>query len=356
MRKNFTFFFMAIVSIAFGQTIPQYYNNVDFNQPQEIIKQQLTYLITTTHHEQGYNTVWSTLDNADEDPDNPNNVLLIYGYDNIPASKTERSRAKTKKNNVGGTRTDKWEREHVFAKSLASPVLIGSGNRVDAGSDAHNLRAIDSNWNATRNNNIYEDAQGYARKLQSGNWYPGDEWKGDVARIIMYMYVRWGTRTLPNNIGAGGSPVFQVPDMPDMFLKWNREDPPSAFEIRRNNEIWKVQANRNPFIDNPYLATIVWGGEHAQDTWGLSSTLSVDDFFSTMSEPTIYPSVVSPGENITISKPSNHIQVYSMTGGLVYSFEKSSKEFRAPTHTGVYIVRFLTDENNKVISKKFIVK
>lgn len=356
MKKFFITVILGVAGVVHSQVIPQYYNNIDFRLPKSVVKQQLTYLITLTHQEKGYNTVWSTLDTADQDPDNPDNVLLIYGYDQIPGSKTERSRAKTKKNNTGGTRTDKWEREHVFAKSLASPVLIGTGNTVNAGSDAHNLRAIDCNWNATRNNNIFEDAQGYARKLTSGNWYPGDEWKGDVARIIMYMYVRYGARTLPTAIGAGGSLNYHIPDMPDLFLKWNREDPPSAFEVRRNNTIFDVQQNRNPFIDNPYLATIVWGGDNAQDTWNLSATLNTLEFNPTFSEPLIYPAYVNPAEPVTISKRSHQIQVFSAEGRLVYTCEGSTTTFPAPNQSGIYIVKFLTDENNKAVSKKFIVK
>jgi endonuclease I len=53
----------------------------------------------------------------------------------------------------------------------------------------------------------------------------------------------------------------------ELFLKWNREDPVSAFELQRNTVIEGAQGNRNPFIDNPYLATLIWGGEAAENTW-----------------------------------------------------------------------------------------
>jgi endonuclease I len=53
----------------------------------------------------------------------------------------------------------------------------------------------------------------------------------------------------------------------EMFLSWNIEDPVSAFEINRNNVIENAQGNRNPFIDNPYLVTLTWGGENAQNKW-----------------------------------------------------------------------------------------
>ena len=53
----------------------------------------------------------------------------------------------------------------------------------------------------------------------------------------------------------------------ELFLKWNAEDPVSTFEIDRNNKIEKIQGNRNPFIDNPFLATLVWGGPQAANSW-----------------------------------------------------------------------------------------
>jgi len=54
----------------------------------------------------------------------------------------------------------------------------------------------------------------------------------------------------------------------ELFLKWNAEDPVSDFEIQRNEIIYAAQGNRNPFIDNPYIATIIWGGDvAAENKW-----------------------------------------------------------------------------------------
>jgi endonuclease I len=52
-----------------------------------------------------------------------------------------------------------------------------------------------------------------------------------------------------------------------LFLKWNIEDPVSDFERQRNEVIASAQGNRNPFIDNPYLATMIWGGDAAENFW-----------------------------------------------------------------------------------------
>lgn len=353
MKKLIYFLSLSFIGVS-GQQIPQYYNDIDFNQPKEIVKQQIALLITKTHSEKGYNLVWDILDRADEDPENKDNVLLIYGYSDEPGSRQERSRAKTKKGKGGPTK-DKWNREHVFAKSLGTPKLIGKGKTIDAGSDAHNLRAADVAWNSTRNNRIFEDAQGVSRKLQSGNWYPGDEWKGDVARIIMYMYLRYGTRTEPNVIGAGGSDIYKIPDMPDVFLKWNMEDPVSDFEKRRNQEIYYYQTNRNPFIDNPYLATIIWGGDKAEDTWGISvdSAVPKNDINKDV-EFKIYPTLATSGEDITITEEVSSVEVYNMVGQLIHNYY-DVKTFNAPKQSGVYIVRMIKKGNYKPIVRKIIV-
>ena len=89
----------------------------------------------------------------------------------------------------------------------------------------------------------------------------------------MYMYLRYDDRTLPSNVGIGSN--SDTPDdMIDLFLQWNVEDPVSDIEIARNeyhenNSNYAAQGNRNPFIDNPYLATRIWGGNSADDSWGI---------------------------------------------------------------------------------------
>jgi chitodextrinase len=170
----------------------------------------------------------------------------------------------------------------VFSKSLANPVLIGVGSSRGPGSDAHNLRPADRTRNSTRNNFKFASGQGNSDRSsvtyvgpqgpETRGWYPGDEWKGDVARMMMYMYLRYGEQCLPTAVGVG-SKQFTADDMIDLFLQWNVEDPVSEFEKGRNTYHENTtntyaQGNRNPFIDNPYLATRIWGGESAEDLWG----------------------------------------------------------------------------------------
>jgi chitodextrinase len=85
------------------------------------------------------------------------------------------------------------------------------------------------------------------------------------------MYVRYGSQCLPTGVAVGNNSLTPD-DMVDLFLKWNVEDPVSDLEKVRNpyhetNITTYGQGNRNPFIDNPYLATRIWGGNSAEDRW-----------------------------------------------------------------------------------------
>jgi len=251
MKLKVSFFASIISLVGFAQSAPSYYSGVNFNKTKNELKSELATLITTTHTKTiSYSELQTLLKSSDVDPQNPSNLLLIYGSQ---ASGThQRSRA------INGS----WNREHVYAKSKGTPNLGTSG----PGADGHHLRPADNTLNSTRGSLLFDDGTGAtAYKTSRGGWYPGEEWKGDVARILMYMYVRYNTRCLPLNITM--NPATYSSDFPDILLKWNVEDPVSDFERQRNNVVANTQKNRNPFIDNPYLATVIWGGPAAQNTW-----------------------------------------------------------------------------------------
>ena len=102
----------------------------------------------------------------------------------------------------------------------------------------------------------------------------------------MYMFVRYQNQCEPGNVGVGTQLYSPNGDMPDIFLEWNVSDPVSEFEELRNDEISNVQGNRNPFIDNPYLATLIWDGPIAEDKWP-SVNSSEDGVFNK-----IYPKII----------------------------------------------------------------
>jgi len=289
LLKQFTRFCIAVFAFSLSAQVPSYYSTIDFNQSSNDLKQDLSQLITTTHvNEIPYTSTsvdtWDVLKIADLNPNNSQDVLLVYGYDDTDNdSQTDRTRSVNSNCTSSGC-IGLWNREHVYARSLANPSL--DTNYPSAGTDAHNLRASDGQMNSSRSNRVFSEANGIATITAQGHFYPGDEWKGDIARIIMYMYLRYPNQCLANNIASGTNNFH--PDMPDVFLEWNVEDPVSSFEVQRNNTIASVQGNRNPFIDNPYIATLIWGGTAAADTW---QALSQQEY--QVKPIVIYPTVTS---------------------------------------------------------------
>ncbi|MFL0093369.1 endonuclease [Tenacibaculum maritimum] len=250
------------ISLSVFSQVPSYYNDVNIKLTGHQLKDALATKIISTHTTVLSYTpeVWVALKEADADPTNNDNVVLIYGWETTN-NNTDITDDRTRFKEDHGSGRGVWNREHVYSKSLANPNL----GTIGAGADAHNLRPADAQRNSSRNNRKFATGNGSSSYITSeGNWYPGDEWKGDVARMIMYMYLRYGDQTLPTGVCVG-NPIATDPNMIDLLLQWNTEDPVSNIEKQRNPVLERMQGNRNPFIDNPNFATQIWGGPIAQN-------------------------------------------------------------------------------------------
>lgn len=305
------FFVLPFFGVA---QIPAYYSSVDFSQTGNNLKNQLTTLITNTHTTflpytaSGTTDTWDALSLTDLNPNNTNNVLLVYGWNDTDTDITnDYSRDKNAQCHTSSC-YGLWQREHVFPRSLGTPNL---GFDL-AGSDAHNLRAVDADRNSARSNRMFGAAPSSVASyvlVPSGSWYPGDEWRGDIARMIMYMYVRYPTQCAPTDVGDGSTSYSNFGDMPNLFLDWNAQDPVSPYEINRNNVLQNLQGNRNPFIDNPYLATIIWNGPQATDSWGVLANLQY-----TLAEIVVYPTVTNG--LVFLNNPDSKTYQYQLYNGL----------------------------------------
>ncbi|WP_374988626.1 endonuclease [Priestia megaterium] len=202
------------------------------------------------HTELSYSAVWEALKRTDEDPANANNVILLY---------TGRSQAKS--TNGGGV--DDWNREHVWAKSHGD-----FGTAMGPGTDLHHLRPTDVSVNSTRGNLDFdnggtEHSEALGNYFDSDSWEPRDEVKGDVARMLFYMAVRYEGDVsdepdleLNNTVNNGTAPYH---GKLSVLLQWNAHDPVDDRERRRNDIIYSdYQHNRNPFIDHPEWVNEIW--------------------------------------------------------------------------------------------------
>ncbi|SBT52530.1 endonuclease [Micromonospora auratinigra] len=197
-----------------------------------------------------YDQVWEALKDTDQDPANPANVILLY---------TGRSQSKT--SNGGGV--DDWNREHVWAKSHGD---FGTAN--GPGTDVHHLRPEDVSVNSLRGNKDFDSggsavAEAPGCYTDADSFEPRNAVKGDVARMILYMAIRYeGDDGWPNlepndSVTNGTAPYL---GRISKLLAWNELDPPDAFEQRRNQRIYeRWQGNRNPFVDHPEWARAIWG-------------------------------------------------------------------------------------------------
>ncbi|MET8534054.1 endonuclease [Streptomyces sp. NPDC005065] len=194
-----------------------------------------------------YSQVWDALKNTDQDPANSSDVILLY---------TGRSESKSDNGGAVG----QWNREHVWAKSHGD---FGTST----GPDIHHLRPEDVTVNSIRGNKDFDNG-GTAVSGAAGNYTdsdsfePRDAVKGDVARMILYMAVRYeGDDAFadlePNDQVDNGS----APNIGRLSVlkQWSQEDPPDSFEERRNDVIFdQYQHNRNPFIDHPEWVEAIW--------------------------------------------------------------------------------------------------
>ena len=152
-----------------------------------------------------------------------------------------------------------WNREHVWPQSL------GGGNTSGGGADLHHVRPSDASVNSSRGNKKYGDvnggnkttgnnpAKGYLGGYSNATYFePLDNVKGDVARICLYVYVRWGS-----NWGADS--ITEVFQSVDVLLEWMALDPVDTWEMGRNEVVEKIQGNRNVFIDYPEFAWLLFG-------------------------------------------------------------------------------------------------
>ena len=237
MKKLLILIFITSFSVSFSQE--QYYNDVDLTLAGAELKDALASKIIATHTKLEYSSVWNATKTTDENPANTSEVILFYGWENGADQDETNDRTRNKNlQDSGNGATFVWNREHVFPKSLANPIL--DITVPGPATDAHHLRAADRSRNTARNNRKYGRGTGTSNYsnldshegLDGPNtaaWYPGDEWKGDAARMIMYMYMHYGEVCLPSAVGVG-SKEFTPDDMIDLFLQWNVEDPVSDIE------------------------------------------------------------------------------------------------------------------------------
>lgn len=256
MKKNISILLLlTIFSLfslsSFAQPIG-FYNGTEGKEG-DALKQVLHDKINN-HVDFSYNQAKYLINYSDADPVNPNNVILFYSQISRNAS-------------LYGTGAGFINREHVWAKSHGN----FSGIRPMDG-DALNLRPEDGLVNENRSNLDFDNVQpnGTQDAIATSCWYnqsayePGPLTKGQVARILFYMATRYegtdGEMDLELVSKLNNYPEAKFGNLMTL-IEWNKQYPPSNIERQRNERIYRIQQNRNPFVDHPEFADYIWANE-----------------------------------------------------------------------------------------------
>jgi endonuclease I len=269
-----------------------YYEQVNASSPEQL---RCTLNLTIRGHTAfpysgGGTDSWAILEIAQEDPTDPNRVIDAY---------RNRSYAKVSDRSGQGGSGPWYNREHTWPNSLGFPGQTDSQGRPNAPyTDVHMLHLTDQNYNSDRGNRPLADCDNNCSELTTetnqgvgggSGVYPGnsnwvrdpngnqgsfevwDHRKGDIARAVLYMAIRYEGGSHPvtgqsepdleltNDRGAiqtgsGSGPHYM--GLLDDLLAWHQADPPSAEEVVRNDVIQSYQGNRNPFVDHPEWASL----------------------------------------------------------------------------------------------------
>ncbi|HET9032127.1 MAG TPA: endonuclease [Dokdonella sp.] len=267
----------------------------------------------------GTNT-WTILETAQANPNNPSQILDVY--------KNRLYTAISDRAGSGGGVT--YNREHTWPNSLGFPSQTGNLGLPNAPyTDTHMLYLSDTGYNSDRSNSPYGDCTVQASCAEratefnfgfgggtgtypgNSNWFNNNTFqtwahrKGDVARAVMYMAIRYEGGTDPtsgqsepnleltdNRSLIVGSSNYNVPAYMGLLtdlLAWSASDPPDAEEVARNGVIQTFQGNRNPFIDHPEWATrALFESSNPAVCEPLDNNLIFADGFDSPAPPTVH--------------------------------------------------------------------
>jgi len=274
--------------------------------------------------------------------------------------------------NIHRTSFSGLNREHSLPKSWFG-VASGDENSIPMGTDLHNLYPSDATANMNKSNFPIGVVTGtpdftngvvkvgpstsYSPQYSGSAFEPADEYKGDFARDYMYMVTcyedyssRWQSTGTQSVLVGGTYPVFRDNAI-TLLLKWHRQDPVSQKEIDRNNAVYKLQHNRNPFVDHPELAEFIWG-KYKGSNWDVNGTLPEQNY-----PLTIKPNPVKSKLITNVNKPTEstyYIQTLSGTTVKIDKLQADGSIAVDELRNDMYILVVYTESFRKV--SKFVVE
>ncbi len=219
------------------------------SSPASVVKNVLSTVISQDHKVLTYSEVWTALTESDEDPNNPDNVVLIYKGNSLP-------KLSNGSGPVQSQNPDNWNREHVWPNSHGF-----NNDGYEAYTDIHHLRPSDISVNGDRGNLDFDNsdsplAEAPENRIDGDSFEPRDEVKGQVARMMFYMDARYegaGSDVTPDLSLVNALTTTGVPELGKLcrLVEWHVSFPVTDLERQRNDTLYEYQGNRNPFIDHP---------------------------------------------------------------------------------------------------------
>ena len=339
--------------------IPQSYydqaNNLSSDELKEALHQIISNHVIFPYTSNSTDT-WDIIQESDQDPNENNNMILVYTGRSQEKGYRDGSGNYSQYENGNGTQSNSWNREHIWPKSHGFP-----DDDDNAYTDVHNLKPCDRSVNSSRGTKDFDfggnqHSEASDCLTDSDSWEPPDYVKGDIARILFYMVVRYDPGidhenntfdlelvdyTTPNNT----EPIF---GKLSSLLDWHLSDPVDDFEINRNEIIFGFQENRNPFIDHPNLVNYLWG-DNVGLVWNENLTVPETEIVKT----TIYPNPSSGIINFSFDMQDEIIEIFNLNGQNIFNkIVDSSNSVELDLPSGIYFLRSNTKSgifNSKII-------
>ena len=243
-----------IIHQTYGEEPAGYYDSAHGKSGQ-FLTEAINHIISD-HKVVSYRSTDEAMTTIDADPINKNNVILIYSRRSDPSSNCCSSG---------------WNREHLWPNSY------GIESKGPAYSDIHALRPCDSNVNSSRGNKHFDESDPDSRYYKfpshpeailcssdNNSWSPPESLKGDIARAMFYMDIRYEGKSsepdleLTDDVAEITSSNSKMGSLKTLLI-WHMLDPVSEEEKIRNDRVYEIQNNRNPFIDRPQWVSSIWG-------------------------------------------------------------------------------------------------
>ncbi len=320
-----------------AQIPPGYYNTANDLHGADL--QEALHHIIKDHNVVTYSSIWSYFEQTDKKPDGT--VWDIYSDVPGGAPPYVYNFVADQCGNYS-QEGDCYNREHSF------PTSWFGGNILPMYTDMHHIYPTDGFVNNKRDNYPYGEVSSASWTSMNGSklgnssvvgyngvvFEPIDAYKGDLARMHFYM----ATRYLNQDAGWPGSPSVEGAQMKEwaltMLYQWHLDDPVSQKEIDRNNAIFQIQQNRNPFVDHPEFAELIWYYTNSAEDFGLQPTLfdifpnPADDVITVQAKSKLAGSDYSVlltdltgrviGEKMNLREQNTTIDISGLAGGFYF--------------------------------------